>query len=159
MKIKQLGLICFAMTFTVAAAIATVTVSSPANAAPICDKLGYSGLLAKCNREKLPVISLKAGQPLAEGPMELKSGVYYTMYIEADGSQELSLVGPEFFRAIWINEVVINDIEIRPIALDSFEFDDAGKVRFTFIAIKPGRYEMKVPGSKGESQRVQISIK
>lgn len=149
--------------FKIALAAATLSLigatSAPVQAKPKCDKLGFSGLLASCNREKLPVISLKAGQPLSEKPLELQSGVYYTMYIEADGSQELALVGPSFFRAIWINEIVINDIEIRPMALDSFEFDDEGKVRFTFIAIKPGRYELKVPGSKGESQRVDITIK
>ena len=129
-----------------------------AAAAPLCDNLGFAGLLARCNRVTLPTVTLAAGKPLAEGPMELSSGVYYTMFIEADGSQELALVGPEFFRAIWINEVVIDDLEIRPMALDSFEFDDEGVIRFTFIAIKPGRYELKIPGSTGETQRVAISI-
>ncbi|WP_428925629.1 hypothetical protein [Marinibacterium sp. SX1] len=140
------------------AAAALALVAGPLAAAPLCDNLGFAGLLAKCNREELPRVTLSAGQPLSEGPMALKSGVYYTMYIEADGSQELALVGPEFFRAIWINEVVINDLEIRPMALDSFEFDDEGTIRFTFIAIKPGRYELKIPGSTGDSQRVEISI-
>ena len=130
----------------------------PVAAAPLCDDFGFAGLLAKCNREELPKVTLAAGQPLAEGPMALQSGAYYTMYIEADGSQELALVGPEFFRAIWVNEVVINDIEIRPMALDSFEFDDEGTIRFTFVAIKPGRYELKIPGSTGDTQRVEISI-
>ncbi|MEM1383507.1 MAG: hypothetical protein AAF713_14430 [Pseudomonadota bacterium] len=129
-----------------------------ASAAPLCDNLGFAGLLAKCNREKLPQVTLAAGKPLSEGPMALKSGVYYTMNIVSDGSQELALVGPEFFRAIWINEVVINDLEIRPMALDSFEFDDEGEIRFTFIAIKPGRYEIKIPGSTGDTQRIDISI-
>lgn len=141
-----------------AGSMAITSTPQPAEAAPLCDKLGFAGLLAKCNREKLPPITLAAGKPLADGPMALKSGVYYTLFIEADGSQELALVGPEFFRAIWINEVVINDLEIRPMALDSFEFDAAGKIRFTFIAIKPGRYELKIPGSTGDSQRVEISI-
>ncbi len=141
-----------------ALAIAAALVALPAAAAPLCDNLGFAGLLAKCNREELPKVTLAAGKPLAEAPMALKSGVYYTMYIEADGSQELALVGPEFFRAIWINEVVINDLEIRPMALDSFEFDDEGTIRFTFIAIKPGRYELKIPGSTGDTQRVAISI-
>ena len=44
-------------------------------------------------------------------------------------ARSLPLTGPEFFRAIWINEVVINDLEIRPMALDSFEFDDEGTMR------------------------------
>lgn len=150
-----------ALALAAALGIATFTglSVSPASAKPLCDKFGFSGLLAKCNREKLPVVQLKAGQPLTEKPFELQSGAYYTMYIESDGSQELALVGPEFFRAIWMNEVVINDIEIRPLGLDSFEFDDAGKIRFTFIAIKPGRYELKIPGSTGDTQKVKITIK
>lgn len=145
------------LAFTLALSGAVALPGAP-SAAPLCDDLGFAGLLARCNREVLPQVTLAAGVPLSTEPFALKSGVYYTMYIVADGSQELALVGPEFFRAIWINEVVINDLEIRPMALDSFEFDDEGEIRFTFIAIKPGRYELKIPGSTGESQRVAISI-
>ncbi|MEM6933371.1 MAG: hypothetical protein AAF526_07235 [Pseudomonadota bacterium] len=133
---------------------------TPANAAPLCDKLGFAGLLAKCNRATLPSIMLGAGKPLLEedGPLLLQSGAYYKLDIVADGSQELALVGPNFFRAIWINEVVINDLEIRPLGLDSFEFDDEGTIHLSFIAIKPGRYVLKIPGSTGDSQKVDIQI-
>jgi hypothetical protein len=148
----------FAVSAAFALAAAAMPLAPTAVAAPLCDELGFAGLLARCNRVELPRVTLAAGKPLAEAPMALSSGVYYTMYIEADGSQELALVGPEFFRAIWINEVVVNDLEIRPMALDSFEFDDEGEIRFTFIAIKPGRYELKIPGSTGATQRVEISI-
>jgi len=27
-----------------------------------------------------------------------------------------------------------------------------------FLAIKPGRYHMKIPGTTGETQRIEISI-
>ena len=43
-------------------------------------------------------------------------------------------------------------------AIDSFEFDDAGTAELSFIAIKPGAYELKIPGSVGESQRIKIQI-
>lgn len=147
----------FAVAFALAASI---PVAPTVEAAPLCEgsKLGFAGLLARCNRAELPRITLSAGKPIAEGPMTMGSGAYYTLYIEADGTQELALVGPEFFRAVWINEIVINDIEIRPMAIDSFEFDAAGVLRLTFIAIKPGRYELRIPGSTGESQRVEMII-
>ncbi|MEL6479620.1 MAG: hypothetical protein AAFR17_20015 [Pseudomonadota bacterium] len=145
------------------AALAALPVTGPgtANAAPLCDQLGFAGLLAKCNRATLPTITLGAGKPLLaeDAPLILESGAYYKLKIEADGSQELALVGPQFFRAIWVNEVVINDLEIRPIGLDSFEFDDEGVIDMSFIAIKPGRYNLRIPGSKGDSQRVAIQIK
>jgi hypothetical protein len=43
-------------------------------------------------------------------------------------------------------------------AVDSFEFDNAGEMELGFIAIKPGRYELKIPGSSGESQMINIQI-
>ena len=106
----------------------------------------------------MPPITLSAGMPLAEAPWELKSGTYYEFEIEADGSQELALVGSEFFRAIWIDEIVIEGLEIRPLGLDSVEFDEAGTMEIGFLAIKPGKYYLKVPGSTGETQRLEIEI-
>lgn len=131
-----------------------------ASAAPLCDakKMGFAGLLAKCNREELPPITMASGKPLAEKDLNLQSGAYYKIEIVSDGSAELALKGADFFRAVWINEVVINDLEIRPLGLDSFEFDDEGTIELSFIAIKPGRYTLKIPGSTGDSQKVSINI-
>ena len=90
------------------------------------------------------------------GKITLKSGTYYELEIEADGSQELALSGPEFFRAIWVDEVVIEGIEIRPYGIESLEFDEAGEAEISFVAIKPGTYSFGVPGSS--LQRVEIVI-
>ena len=120
--------------------------------------LGAAGLLSKSNREDLPTLTLGSGKMLAEGPMTLRSGGYYRINIESDGSQELSLGGSGFFRAVWIDEVVINDLEVRPFGLESFEFDDEGTIQMRFVAIKPGTYELGVPGARGESQKVSITI-
>ncbi|MEM6492318.1 MAG: hypothetical protein AAF684_10525 [Pseudomonadota bacterium] len=130
-----------------------------AAAAPLCTDLGFAGLLANCNRGDIPEITLKTGEPLTEGPITLESGAYYEMEIVSDGSQELALTGPEFFRAIWMDEIVINDLEIRPLAIDSVEFDDEGTIEISFVAIKPGKYYLKVPGTDAAAQRVDITIK
>ncbi|KCV83348.1 hypothetical protein ATO10_01265 [Actibacterium atlanticum] len=120
---------------------------------------GLAGLLSGDNKEDLPPIILSAGMPLADAPWELKSGTYYEFEIQGDGSQELALVGPEFFRAIWIDEIVVEGLEIRPLGVDSVEFDEAGEMEIGFVAIKPGSYYLKVPGSTGETQRLEIVIK
>jgi hypothetical protein len=140
------------------AAAAVTLAALPAAAAPLCDEFGFAGLLAACNKQDLPPLTLAAGKPLSDAPWQLQSGVYYEVELVSDGSQELALAGPEFFRAVWIDEVVINELEIRPLGLDSFEFDDEGTIELSFVAIKPGSYELKIPGSTGETQRVQISI-
>ncbi|MFN3844726.1 MAG: hypothetical protein ACK4RZ_02755 [Paracoccaceae bacterium] len=125
---------------------------------PVMAGAQTAGLLERANRVTLPPLTLASGEPVSQAPLTLKSGTYYILEIEADGSAELALEGAAFFRAIWINEVVINDIEIRPLGMDSFEFDDEGKIELSFIAIKPGRYALSIPGTSGDSQRVEITI-
>jgi len=119
---------------------------------------GFAGILSKDNKEDLPELTLASGKPIAEGPLILKSGTLYEIEIVADGSAELGLEGPGFFRAIWVNEVVINGLEVRPFGLESVEFDEAGTMEIEFLAIKPGRYFLRQPGTTGESQRVEITI-
>ena len=121
-----------------AIAIAATCLTAPALASDDDDDAAASpsaqaGLMARGNREDLPKIE-----------------------IEADGSQELARAGAGFFRAIWIDEIVIEGIEIRPLGVDSMEFDDAGTAEISFIAIRPGTYTLGVPGS--EFQRVEIVI-
>ena len=143
-------------------ALAALLLVSPAVAQEDDDDddtgFGLAGLLGNSNKEDLPPITLSAGEPLAEAPLLLKSGTYYEIEIESDGSAELALVGAEFFRAIWIDEIVIEGLEIRPLGLDSVEFDEAGTMEVGFIAIKPGSYELRVPGSTGDTQRLEITI-
>ncbi|KMK65541.1 hypothetical protein [Puniceibacterium sp. IMCC21224] len=143
------------LAFVLAALVAT-----PAAAAPLCDEMGFAGLLAKCNRGDTVELTLSSGKPLydGDGPIALQSGAYYAVNITADGTAELAVSGAEFFRAIWMNEIVINDIEIRPMAIDSIEFDAGGSARLSFIAIKPGSYTVRIPGSTGDAQSVTFSI-
>lgn len=119
---------------------------------------GFAGILSADNMEELEEITLSVGKPLADEPLMLKSGRGYEIEITSDGSGELALEGSGFFRAIWINEIVINDLEVRPFGIESLEFDDEGTMEIEFIAIKPGRYYLRIPGSTGESQRVEIHI-
>jgi hypothetical protein len=104
-------------------------------------------------------LTLSAGQPLAAGPIELESGKQYSLTIQADGSAELALHGPEFFRNVWINEIIINDIEIRPLGLDSVEFDAAGEVEITFVTIRPGTFTLRIPGTSSDAQSATFNVK
>ena len=84
--------------------------------------------------------------------------VYLSLVItHSQSSAQLWADSSGFFRAIWVDEVVIEGIEIRPMGLDSLEFDEAGTAEVSFLAIKPGTYSLGVPGS--ELQRVEIVIK
>lgn len=139
------------------AAALAMALGGPVMAAPLCDDLGFAGLLAACNRGDTIKLTLASGQPLGEDVV-LQSGAYYKLEITADGSAELAVEGNDFFRAIWMNEIVINKIEIRPMAIDSIEFDKAGVAELSFIAIKPGSHVLRIPGSTGDAQKITISI-
>ena len=117
-----------------------------------------AGLLAG-GAKKLEPLTLSVVKPLAKNPYDLESGSYYQIDIICDGSGELALSGAEFFRNIWINEIIINDIEIRPLGVDSLEFDDEGTATIKFIAIRPGSFTLSIPGSTGASQRAIFNIR
>ena len=105
-----------------------------------------AGMVGKA--EELPDITLSSGEPLAAKPLELKAGTYYEITIKSDGSAEKAISGAAFFRNCWVDEIVINDIEIRPLGVDSIEFDDEGEAEISFICIKPGTFELTAPGSE-----------
>ena len=109
--------------------------------------------------EKLDPIRLSSGQPLTDGPYELESGKYYEIEIEADGSAEIALNGPDFFRNVWIDEIVINDLEIRPLGVDSLEFDDEGVMEIAFVTIRPGSFSLQIPGTTSDNQRAVFNVK
>lgn len=116
-----------------------------------------AGLLS--HRTDLDPITLASGKPLAKAPYELAAGKYYRIAIESDGSAELGVVGPDFFRNVWINEIVINDIEIRPLGVDGLEFDDEGKATISFVPIRPGSFVLRIPGTTAESQQAVFNVK
>jgi hypothetical protein len=96
---------------------------------------------------------------MATAPYELESGKYYRIAIESDGTAELAIAGPEFFRNVWVDEVVINKIEVRPLGIDSLEFDDEGTATISFVTIRPGQFTLRIPGTTGETQQAIFNVK
>lgn len=76
----------------------------------------------------------------------LDTGKYYNWIIEHDGGEEFAVMAPELFRNAWINQIVINDLEVKAYGLYSVEFDDAGTISVSFVPIRPGDYAFYVPG-------------
>jgi hypothetical protein len=107
----------------------------------------------------LPALSLSAGKAFPKEPMQLEGGKYYRWTIESDGTSEIAIAAPDFFRNIWINEIVINKIEIRPLGLHSIEFDAAGAATISFVPVRTGEYEYFMPNSTGDAFRGKIIVK
>jgi hypothetical protein len=135
-------------------AAATVAAIAAGSSAEVRAQAGLLG-----GRTDLEPITLASGKPMTKAPYQLESGKYYRIAIQSDGSAELAVAGPEFFRNMWVNEVVINDIEVRPLGVDSIEFDDEGEATISFVPIRPGTFVLRVPGTSSESQQAVFNVK
>ncbi len=118
---------------------------------------GQSGLLTGV--KKLDPITLSSGKPLVAKPYELEAGKYYRLPIVSDGTAELAISGPDFFRNVWINEIVVNEIEIRPLGVESLEFDDEGTATISFVTIRPGTFTLRIPNTTSETQQAVFNVK
>ncbi|RDE09189.1 hypothetical protein [Pelagibacterium lacus] len=78
---------------------------------------------------------------------QLETGKYYIWEITHDGLEEVMIQAPDLFRNSWINQVVINDLEVHTSgAIYGVEFDDEGTLAISFVPIRPGNYQFFAPG-------------
>lgn len=82
----------------------------------------------------------------SQNTWELETGKYYQLDVTSDGNEEISVVAPELWRNSWIDQIVVNDLEVKTYGLYSIEFDDAGTFNISFVPIRPGEYEIYVAG-------------
>ena len=95
---------------------------------------------------RLDPLVLDAASGFSIQRYEIETGVYYRWRIRSDGLEEYKLVAPEFFPEIWIDQVVIEDKEVKPFGLHAVEFDDEGEIDIWFVTIRPGSYDFYVEG-------------
>jgi hypothetical protein len=96
---------------------------------------------------RLPDLALdSAALSVSWTEQELETGQYYRWRIVHDGGEEFQIVAPDLFRNSWINQVVIDDLEVKPMGLHSVEFDDEGTIDIWFVPIRPGNYDFGVAG-------------
>ncbi|WP_354043505.1 hypothetical protein [Devosia sp. UYZn731] len=82
----------------------------------------------------------------SQNEWQLETGKYYRIDITSDGGEEIAVVAPELWRNSWINQIVVNDLEVKAADLYSVEFDDAGTFNISFVPVRPGEYKIYVPG-------------
>lgn len=119
---------------------------------------GVSGMMGKANRTDLEPLILSSGKPVANAPYALQSGGYYRIAITADGTMASGLTGPDFFHAVWVRSIAVEDVEIQASGLQAINLEE-GEVEISFIAILPGTYTLSIPGSRGDSQRAVFVIR
>lgn len=96
---------------------------------------------------RLEPLELKGDLSFSVTEYRLETGKYYRWRITSDGGEEFQVVAPDLFRNSWINQVVINDLEVKPMGgIHSVEFDDEGTIDVWFVPIRPGNYDYWIDG-------------
>ena len=90
---------------------------------------------------------------------DVETGQYYVLHITSDGAEEVSVMAPELWRNSWINQVVVNDLETTPYGLYSIEFDDEGTFSIGFVPMRPGEYDIYVPGYENRGLKGKFVVK
>lgn len=95
--------------------------------------------------ERLPPLMLDAAEGFSIKTYEIETGQFYRWRIVSDGREEYKLLAPELFRNAWIDQIVIEDKEVKPYGgIYALEFDDEGEIDVFFLVIRPGRYSFYV---------------
>ena len=97
----------------------------------------------------LPQLMLKGDLSMSQTEYALETGKYYRIEISSDGQEEFAWMSPELFRNSWVNQIVVNELEVKAYGVYSLEFDAEGTFEMTFVPIRPGRYDFWVDGYEG----------
>lgn len=100
-----------------------------------------------------------ANLTFSQTEFDLETGKYYNLRITSDGEDEIAVMAPELWRNSWIDQVVVNDLETTPYGLYSVEFDDAGTFEIRFVPIRPGEYDIYVPGYENRGLKGKVVVK
>lgn len=97
--------------------------------------------------DRLETLVLGADLSFSVTEYQLETGQYYRWRIQSDGGEEFAVRAPELFRNSWIDQVIINDIEVTPMGgIYSVEFDDEGYADIWFVPVRPGNFDFFVAG-------------
>jgi hypothetical protein len=97
---------------------------------------------------------------VSQKDFELESGKAYRLSITSKGGKEYKFFAPDFFRHTWINQIVINHLEIHMQgAPRHLEFDDSGTIHVEFVAIRPGQYPWYVQGLESRGMTGTFIVK
>lgn len=127
-------------------------------ALPLATAVHAEGNLA-ANGVKLELKIDTNNNTFSQNEIDLETGKYYRLDITVDDADDTALVMPEFFRNVWINQIVINDMEIKVQTPYSLEWDAGGTINLSFVPIRPGEYDFWIDGYQDKGLKGKFVVK
>ncbi|HYD65946.1 hypothetical protein [Azospirillum sp.] len=139
--------------FTALALLAGAALTAPASAADLAR-----------NRTNLPelVLGTEDGDDffVSQKELTLEGGKFYRLEITAKGQKEYMFRAPDFMRDIWVNQIVINHLEVHPMGAPyALEFDDQGTIAIDFVPMRTGEYTWSIKGLEDKGMTGKIIVK
>lgn len=88
------------------------------------------------------------GKPeISTDEIPLITGEYYRLNVTSDGETDWRFEAPELLSNSHLRVLTVNDgieVQLQGLMFRAFEFDEPGKVSFSFVPIRPGTYEFTI---------------
>lgn len=108
---------------------------------------------------RLEPLLIDANNGFSNQSITLETGVFYRWRISSDGRDEYKLMAPEFFHHSWIQQISIEDKEVKPMGLYAVEFDAEGDIDIFLIPIEPGVYPFYIEHLQTQGFTGEIIVK
>lgn len=95
----------------------------------------------------------------SQNEFDLETGKYYRMDISVEDADDTAFMAPELWRNSWINQIVVNDLELKTQNPYSLEWDDAGTFNVSFVPIRPGEYDFWIAGYEDKGLKGKFVVK
>ena len=109
--------------------------------------------------ERIQEIKIDGVTGFSVTDIELETGRFYRLRITSDGKDEYFFAATDFFNSVWFDQIVINDLEIKPTGIYGLEFDDSGSIDLFFVPIRTGEFTFSIPALKESGFIGQIIVR
>ncbi|HVX72231.1 MAG: hypothetical protein ACTHKD_10430 [Devosia sp.] len=111
------------------------------------------------NGEKLELRIDTENLKFSQNEFDLETGKFYRMDITVDDADDTAFMAPELWRNVWINQIVVNDLELKTQVPYSLEWDAAGTFNVSFVPIRPGEYDFWIAGYEDRGLKGKFVVK
>ena len=111
------------------------------------------------NGEKLELKIDTENLKFSQNEFDLETGKYYRMDISVEDADDTAFMAPELWRNVWINQIVVNDLELKTQVPYSLEWDGTGTFNVSFVPIRPGEYDFWVAGYEDKGLKGKFVVK
>ena len=110
--------------------------------------------------ERLPELAIDGAKGFSVTSYEIETGKFSRWRIVSNGRDDYKLLAPELMRNSWVEQVSIEDKEVKPLGgLYAVEFDDEGEIDIYFVPIRPGTYEFYIENMREDGMLGTFVVK